>query len=189
MFDNLMNPDDGKPRGRVNRQLRRLFRWLLTLRGSPKSIGLGVAIGLFCASSPLLGLHLVLAIVLATLLGANRPAAVTTTFLNNPATFVPVYALEYWIGSHFWPGPPVARVKQVLGELVDQLTGTGFFHFKQNFTAVLELGRDIIIPLLIGGTLLGLVVGTAAYYPTMAVVSKLRNKRQERKGRKDASAA
>ncbi len=79
----------------------------------------------------------------------------------------------------------MARVKQVLGELVDQLSGAGIFHVKDNLTAVAELGRDIFVPLMIGGTLLGLVVGMAAYVPTRGLVAKLRDKRQERRERKD----
>ena len=188
MFDKLMSEDDGKPRGRMKTQLRRFFRWLLTLRGSPESIGRGVAIGVFCACSPLLGFHLVMAIILSTLLGANRPSAAAITLANNPATFVPIYIVEYWLGSRFWPGPPMDRFKQVLGDLSDQITGTGMFHFKENFTTALELGRDIIVPLLIGGTILGLTAAMATYFPTVALLRTLRAKRQERRARKTRSA-
>jgi uncharacterized protein (DUF2062 family) len=184
MNDSATTTDGKKPRGKLNLLLRKLFRWLLTLRGSPESIGLGVAIGVFVACSPLLGIHLVLAVVLATLLGANRPAALAASFLNNPATFVPVYALEYLIGSIFWPGPPVARVRQVLGEVADRFTGSSVLDFREHVTLVLELGKDVFIPMMIGGTLLGLLAGTAVYFPTVAMVRILRAKRDERRARK-----
>ena len=187
MIDDVIKTDGKKPRGKLNQLLRRLFRWLLTLRGSPESIGLGVAIGFFVAFSPLLGIHLILAIVLATVLNANRPAALTLIWLNNPATFVPVFALEYWVGSFFWPGPPVARVKQVLGETLERFTSAGFFNFREHVHAVLELGRDIFIPMLIGGTLIGLLVGTAAYFPTVALVRKLRSRRRKKRAKRDQS--
>jgi uncharacterized protein (DUF2062 family) len=185
MFDEALKTDEKKPRGKVNQWLRKLFRWLLTLRGSPESIGLGVAIGIFVACSPLLGIHLVMAVVLATLLGANRPAALATSFLNNPATFVPVYAMEYWVGSFFWSGPPVARVKQVLAEVLDQFTGSSVLNMREHAALVLELGKDVFIPMMIGGTLMGLVAGTAVYFPAVALVRKLRGKREKRQARRE----
>lgn len=185
MIDDLMKTDGKKPRSKLNQMLRRLFRWLLTLRGSPESIGMGVAIGFFVACCPLLGIHLLLAIVLSTVLGANRPAALTLIWLNNPATFVPLFAFEYWVGSFFWPGPPMARFRQVLGETIERFTSAGFFSFHEHVAAVLEVGRDIFIPLLIGGTLLGILVGTASYFPTVALVRKLRAKRQKRRKARD----
>ncbi len=184
MKDNDTTTDGGKPRGKRSQLLRKIFRWLLTLRGSPESIGLGVAIGLFAACSPLLGLHLVIAIVLATLLGANRPAALGASLANNPATFVPVYAVEYWLGSFFWSGPPVAKVRQVLGDLLEQISSTGFFHIRDNLHAVFELGWNVFIPMLIGGTLMGLLAGTAVYFPTVSLVRTLRAKRLKRRSRR-----
>jgi len=166
MIDDVMKTDGKKPRSKLNQMLRRLFRWLLTLRGSPESIGLGVAIGFFVACSPL-------------------PAALTLVWLNNPATFVPLFAFEYWVGSFFWPGPPMARFRQVLGETIERFTSAGFFNFHEHVSAVLEVGRDIFIPLLIGGTLLGLLVGTASYFPTVALIRKLRAKRQKRRKARD----
>lgn len=179
--------DGKKPRGRVNQLLRKLLRWLLTLRGSPESIGLGVAIGVFVACSPLLGIHVLLAIILSTLLGASRPAALAASLLNNPATFVPVYAVAYWLGSFFWPGPPVARVKLVLGEIADQITGASVLNFREHVTLVLELGKDVFIPMIIGSTLLGLVAGTAVYFPVVAVVRKLHTHRREKQGKREHS--
>lgn len=185
MNDNATTTDGKKPRGKLNQLLRKLFRWLLTLRGSPESIGLGVAIGVFVACSPLLGIHVLLAVVLATLLGANRPAALAASFLNNPATFVPVYALEYWVGSFFCTGPPVARVKQVLAEVADQLTGSSMLNAREHVALVLELGKDVFIPMMLGGILLGLLAGTAVYFPTVAMVRKLRSKREKRRARRE----
>lgn len=181
MLDDMMKTGGEKPRGKVRRLLRRLFRWLLNLRGSPESIALGVSIGVFVTCSPLLGIHLVLAIVLATMLGANRPAAIAASFLNNPATFVPVYALEYWVGSFFWSGPPVDLVKQVLGDVVDRFTGSSVIDMREHLALVLALGRDIFVPMMIGGTLVGLVAATTVYFPTVALIRKLRARRIERR--------
>jgi uncharacterized protein (DUF2062 family) len=187
MNDNATTTEGDRPRGKLNRLLRKLFRWLLTLRGSPESIALGLAIGVFVACSPLLGIHLVMAIVLATLLNANRPAALAASFLNNPATFVPVYALEYWVGSFFWAGPPVSRVKQVLGEVADQFTGSSVLNMREHVALVLELGKDVFVPMMIGGTLLGLLAGTAVYFPTVAMVRKLRTRRQAKRVRRESA--
>jgi uncharacterized protein (DUF2062 family) len=177
----MTTTDDPLGRGPIKDRLRRLFRWLLSLRGSPESIARGVAIGIFVACSPLLGIHFILAIVFATLLGGNRPAALAASLLNNPLTFVPVYVTEYWIGSFFWPGPPVSRVREVLGGLLDKMMDAGFFQIHENMMAVLTLGRDIFVPLLIGGTIFGLLAATATYFPILSLVRALRAKREKRR--------
>ena len=63
-----------------------------------KSVTRAFAIGLFIACSPL-PLHIGIAAIAALVLRINLPVAMATVFVNNPVTMVPLYFLEYWLGS------------------------------------------------------------------------------------------
>ncbi|HSH69514.1 MAG TPA: DUF2062 domain-containing protein, partial [Deferrisomatales bacterium] len=118
--------------GRWDR-LRRLGRWLFQLRGSPEAIALGVAIGVFVAFTPTAGVQALLALLLATLLGANRPAAVAPVFLTNPLTALPAFTLTYRAGLLWVPGPSLGEARDLLKHLVASLTADGFLDVPAQF--------------------------------------------------------
>ena len=167
-------PDTLRARARV--ALMRFLRWLLTLRGSPESIALGFAIGTFVAFTPTIGFQTLIALGLATLLGANRPAAVIGPVVTNPATIPPIYAFTYWLGSLVWDGPPVGAVRADLVEAVERLTSYGWSEMDEQLRVFAAIGRDILVPLWIGGIALGLVAGAATYFPALRLVEVARRR-------------
>jgi hypothetical protein len=90
--------------------LRRLYRraaqWLLRHQGSSHSIALGVAVGLFVALTPTVGIQMVVSGVVAHWLRANRPIPIALAWITNPLTVVPVYYFNYRVGLLFLPGDP-----------------------------------------------------------------------------------
>lgn len=91
--------------GWLHRMLgERLFHhdlWRPTQRGS----ALGLAVGVFIALTPTLGVQLVLAGLAAYLLRVNIPLALGGCFITNPATAVFIYGFEYQVGVWLL-GPP-----------------------------------------------------------------------------------
>jgi uncharacterized protein (DUF2062 family)/SAM-dependent methyltransferase len=76
----------------VPTRLQRLTQQLLAERSSPARLGWAVALGVMIGTTPLYGLHLVMAVVTATLLRLNR--AVTYLAANIPVPIVqPVLAV------------------------------------------------------------------------------------------------
>ena len=73
-------------RRKVTRRAFRILRSVVRLRGSPRAIAGGLAIGVFVAFMPTRGFQMLFAAFLATLFGANRPAAVLPVWITNPAT-------------------------------------------------------------------------------------------------------
>jgi uncharacterized protein (DUF2062 family) len=157
--------------------------WLLRLRGTPEAVARGVAVGMFVAFTPTIGLQLVLAALLATICNANRPAALVPVWITNPATLVPVYAFTYWVGSLVWPGPPVTEVIEALGAIVGELSEFDGWAVKEQVMTFLGLGRDVLIALAIGGALVGGLTGALAYVAVLRLVVDLRRRRSERRRR------
>jgi uncharacterized protein (DUF2062 family) len=93
------------PRVSFSRSAQYQRKRVLRLTGSPHAIALGVAIGVFSSFTPLLGLHIVIALVIAVPLGANLIAAALGTAFANPLTIPFIWASTYKIGRILIGGP------------------------------------------------------------------------------------
>lgn len=169
-------------------RLARFFRWLVLLRGSPEAIALGFAIGTFVAFAPIVGLQSIVALLLTTLVNANRPVSLIPLVITNPASIVPVYAFTYWVGSFFWKGPPLDQVRQVLEEAAGRLAEVGFWELAEPLRALLALGGDVFVPLWIGGAIVGLAAGAAVYPVTVVLVRAGRARLQARRRRREPAS-
>ncbi|MCX7021257.1 MAG: DUF2062 domain-containing protein [bacterium] len=76
----------------------RFTSWLVGHK-DPKEVALGLALGAAISLTPLIGLHAVLAVLLASITPSNRLAAILGTQLGNPFTLPFFFWLEYKIGS------------------------------------------------------------------------------------------
>lgn len=166
---------------RTRRKLLFVLRWLISLRGSPEAIGRGVAIGFFVAFTPTVGFQLIAAVFLSTLLNANRLAAVLPVWITNPATIPFVFTFTYWVGRFFWPGPPVSEVTRILYRTVRKLGTLDFWEIYDQFVIFAAFSRNIFIPLIIGGALVGSTAGILAYFSSVTFLRRYRRGRLERK--------
>lgn len=82
----------------VTGRLHERFRLLLGINDTPPRAALAFSLGVFIACTPFLGLHALIALGLAFLLGLNRLAMLAGTFVNNPWTFVPIYTTAVSLG-------------------------------------------------------------------------------------------
>ncbi|MCB9852971.1 MAG: DUF2062 domain-containing protein [Phycisphaerales bacterium] len=71
---------------------------ILHLDDSPHRIAFGVFLGFLVGWTPTMGLQIVIYLVLAYALRANRASGLLPVFLTNPITAVPVYLLNWQIG-------------------------------------------------------------------------------------------
>lgn len=142
---------------------RAIFKWMVLLRRSPRAISGGFALGTFIAFTPTIGLQIGIAIFFATLFNLNRPASVLMVWITNAATMAPIYAFNYLIGTYFWSGPPVGEVYHSFEQLALNLLKLQVWDFLEQFKAMLDLGQEVIIPLCIGSTLVGIVCAAIVY--------------------------
>ncbi len=75
------------------------LRRLLALDDTPERIAFAFALGVFLAFSPLLGLHTILGLTIAFILGLNRVAVLLGVWVNNPYTLVPIYLSAAYVGG------------------------------------------------------------------------------------------
>jgi uncharacterized protein (DUF2062 family) len=90
------NVTDGKVSERPG--LRERFRELLTIRDTPHRVAATFAAGLFLGISPLLGVHTVMALVVAWIFRLNKVVILTGVFVTNPWSIVPIYSFCIWVG-------------------------------------------------------------------------------------------
>lgn len=165
----------------------RIFKRLARSRGSSHSIALGVSLGLFLGMLPIMGVQMVLAAFIATLIKANRLAAIVPVWISNPATFIPLYGFNYWIGKVLtgWGGS-FDEYERVLKESAQIAKSScfidGVIDGTKNFAS---LGPGALASLLIGSTIVGLVTALAAYPLTLRLVNMVRIHREKRRAHRD----
>jgi uncharacterized protein (DUF2062 family) len=157
-------------RKRIVIPYRSVIKWIVRLRRSPRAIAGGLALGTFVAFTPTVGVQFAISIFLATLLGMNRPASLVGIWITNPATIAPVYTFNYWVGKFIWPGPPVGEVYRSFVDLAAKLLSLDVWDFFDQFRTVISLGREVIIPLMIGSCLVGIVAAVLVYVGSMLLL-------------------
>ncbi len=138
-------------------RIRPVLRWVIKLRSSPRSIAGGLALGTFIAFTPTVGVQLILAFVAATVFNMNRPAAMIPVWITNPITVAPIYTFCYWLGATVWGGPPLSEVSGLFINIGRTLTHLDFWDIKEQLFAVLQMGKEILIPLLLGSVAIAVV--------------------------------
>jgi len=87
---------------------RDILRQLVSISDSDHSKALGAAIGVFIAMTPTVGIQTVSVIVVAAVtfpfFHFNRFAAFVDIYLSNPITIVPIYWMNYKVGTWFVGG-------------------------------------------------------------------------------------
>ena len=143
--------------------LRRCYRRLIRLDGSPRQIALGFALGIMVGMSPFWGMHIVLSLGLVSLLGWNKIAAVVGVNITNVFTAPLIYPVTYWVGLRAGGFSAGARWPEGL-----------------DWETMMELIRKsplVLADLSVGGLVLGLPLAIASYFLALRAVRLYRNKR------------
>lgn len=162
---------------KFQRVLRYYKLRFLRLKGDPKHLARGAALGIFIGITPTIPLHTIAILIAAPLFRANLIAAfLTSVAFCNPLTYFPQYYLSWLIGNALTPyNLTWARIKGVL-DIV--LSGSGI---QDKLIALSELGVDTVIVLCLGGTILAIPFTVAGYILTFKLFKKLQHKRKHRK--------
>ena len=158
-------------------RLRPVLRWITRLRSSPKAIAGGLGLGTFIAFTPTVGIQLILAVIIATFFNLNRPAAMIPVWITNPLTVAPIYTFNYWLGSTLCNGPPLSEVSGLFIDIGRTMAHLEFWEIKEQFLSILHMGKDILLPLLAGSTIVGVITGLIVYIFSLNMLSILFNRR------------
>jgi uncharacterized protein (DUF2062 family) len=144
---------------------RQAFRRLLAVDDPPERTALAFSVGVFIAFTPLLGLHTLLATLVALLFRFNKIAIYVGTFVNNPlVTLFPIVAASYAIGALILGRP--LRLPGVGWRLLTHPHPLTYAYWQR-------LGDhlwDIVVPFSVGGLVLSVVCSLAAYPVTLKLL-------------------
>ena len=152
---------------------RSAIRRLLAIDDPPERTALAFSIGVFIAFSPFLGLHTILATLIAFIFRFNKVAIYTGTFINNPfLTLVPIIVASYGVGA-FILGRPL-RIPQEGVELLKDPEIFSSAYYRRLATQ----SRHIVEPFAVGGLVLSVVCSVIAYPLTLRALRLYRTRRQ-----------
>jgi uncharacterized protein (DUF2062 family) len=144
---------------------RPTFRRLLALDDPPERTALAFSIGVFIAFSPFLGLHTIMATLIAFLFRFNKIAIYSGTFINNPfLTLVPIIIASYAVGALI-----LGRPLRIPAEGVELLRHPHLLT-ADYYRRVFQESRDIVWPFAIGGMTLSVVCSLIAYPVTSSLL-------------------
>lgn len=147
---------------------RAAFRRLLAIDDPPERTALAFSIGIFIAFSPFLGLHTIMATLIAFAFRFNKIAIYTGTFINNPIlTLVPIIIVSYGVGA-FILGRPLAIPDEGIDLLKDPHLLTGDYYRR----LFVQSWNNIVWPFAIGGMVLSVVCSLLAYPLTLWALRK-----------------
>ena len=152
------------------------------LPGSPYALAGGFACGAAVSMTPFVGVHFVLAAILAWITRANIIASAIGTVVGNPWTFPFIWIWTYNLGT--WLGA---------GNGSEPSSHIEFSKFFANvFSAMLtydvpflfETARPILEPMLVGGTPTAILAWFAFYAMLKPIVATYQNRRHGRRRRR-----
>jgi uncharacterized protein (DUF2062 family) len=134
------------------------YQRFIKIRGNPREIALGFALGLFVGTSPTMGFQIVIAVFLAAVFQWNKITAGMGVWITNPLTAPFIYSGTYVLGGN------------ILG-LDNQ------FSFPDGFTitALVQMIKEapkILSALTVGGIIIGAPLAAAGYYIVYSLVKK-----------------
>jgi len=144
---------------------------ILHVDDSPHRIALGVGLGFFVGFLPVIGFHMILALLMSFIVKANKAISVLATFICNPFSIVPMFVASYFLGRKllfFYDQNQTATTEEIYAVLSSLSFGNVITHFgtSQFWTQIGPLFGRMGIELCIGCVVLGAVSGMSGYLVT-----------------------
>ena len=146
--------------------LRRAYERFLKIRGHPREIALGFALGLFVGMTPFMGAHTLIAVPLAALFKWNKISAAVAVWVTNAFTAPIIYGITYMLGAR------LAGATQQFG-FSEINSWDKLYHLVLNTP-------EIFWAMSVGGIILGIPLAVMGYYFAFTVVSRYQEKRKKK---------
>jgi uncharacterized protein (DUF2062 family) len=146
----LQKPNDPRVTHRWIEPWRKAYQRFLKIRGHPREISLGFALGLFVGMTPFMGLQMAIGVLLASLFKWNKISAALAVWISNPLTAPFIYWMTYVLG---------ARV----------LDYENSYALPQQFDLdallfIIRSAPEIIWVLIVGGVVAGIPLAVVGYF-------------------------
>lgn len=148
----------------------------IRLKGDPKQIARGVAIGTFIGVTPTMPFHTIALLIIAPLLRSNIIAAfLAAVIFCNPLTYLPQYYFSWLIGN--WLTPNDLSWDRISSVMDIVFSSPGII---VKLTALSQLGQETIIILLLGGFILATPFTLVTYIISLRFFRSLQEKRRKK---------
>lgn len=133
----------------VSSYVKRLYQRFLRIRGTPREIGLGFALGLIIGFSPTMGVQIVFAVFMASVLKWSKIAAAAAVQITNPITAPFIYSATYYLGA------------KIMG--IEKPLKPAALMYLDGLIETTRQAPQIFAALTIGGILIGLPLAAVGY--------------------------
>jgi len=157
------------PRRSLSRSLKYFGKRILRIAATPHAVALGLAMGVFCSCSPLIGFHIIVAVIVSWFLRANIAAAILGTAFANPLSIPFIIGFDYEIG-HYLLALFGRSERLPLGDIVNMLQER----------SVLEIWEPVVKPTLLGSLVFGGVLAIIAYGLAFCGTARFQRRRREK---------
>jgi len=147
------------------------------LEDTPYRIAAGSACGIFAATLPIFGQTFV-GMAVAKLLRGSVLASIPWSWISNPATTLPIWYAGYRLGEWLVPGAHPAIGYQEMMHLLKAFNQVGW---QEGWSIMGTTLVDILSPLWLGTTIMGLVLaipGGVAIHALVVILQRRKAQRQ-----------
>lgn len=163
------------------RQLKYYYLRFLRLKGEPKELALGMAIGVFSGMMPILPFQIALAVALALLFKSSKITAALGTWVSNPLNWYFIYLYDFKLGAYLLG---VEGGHEMLKSVMASINRGD--EMAVIWGKLFSSGITLVSALLIGGIIIGAVVATPTYFIFLKIFQKIREWRRKRKAEKSS---
>lgn len=138
--------------------VQKTYERFLKIRGHPREIALGFALGLFVGMTPFMGLHTIAAVAVAALFKWNKISAAISVWITNALTAPLIYGITYLVGARLMGLEKAFNLKEI-----------------NSLSAVNELilkTPEIVWAMIVGGVVIGLPLAIIGYYFAFSITSR-----------------
>jgi uncharacterized protein (DUF2062 family) len=153
----------------------RLYERFIMIRGEPREVALGFALGIFVGMTPTVGVQMPIAIFIAALFKWSKLSAAIGVWISNPLTVPIIYGITYIIGAKLLSLDPMFNMT---------LSPTW-----STLKLMLQKAPQALGAMTVGGALLGIPLAIIGYYLSYAAVDKYQKDVKEKLARQKARLA
>lgn len=137
------------------RWLRRLYRRVMAMQGTPEYLARGLSVGVFAGCFPFFGFQMLIGVSLAVLFRGHKLLAAAGTWVSNPFTYIPIYLFNYKLGR--W----LLGSDELLLEDWNSLL---------SIDDILAVGTEFALTLLFGCLVVGMISAVFTYFASLRMI-------------------
>ena len=155
--------------------IRRVYERFIRIRGNPREVALGFALGVFVGMTPTIGVQTPIAIFFAALFKWSKLSAAIGVWVSNPLSAPIIYGITYITGAKLMHLDPVFNL-----------------HLSPTWSmlkVLLQKAPQALAAMTVGGALIGLPLAVLSYYLSYAAVEKYQKDVKDKVARQKARLA